>query len=139
MLQLCSRHWTMESLKKIPDLLLREFAARANEMERVPVIIEVPFQGIGQARGTQEFGSVERGNAETEKVMDLLEKNLKLLELPDPIVRLPAAEAFVANVTAAELTKLAQLDSVGMIRPNRTYRMPESSTRLTRSRRHPAI
>jgi hypothetical protein len=56
--------------------------------------------------------------------MNALEAAVVELGLASDIVRLPAAQAFVVTAGPDHVRAIANLPSVGAIRPNRTHRVP---------------
>jgi hypothetical protein len=121
--------------EKIPDPELRRFAAAENEKEARSVIVELGMEQLLPATteklprprippriGRESFDRIVA--AEDTSGMSRLESELNSLGLSHDLVRLNTARSFVATVSPQQLRAISSLPLVGIIRPNRTHRIP---------------
>jgi hypothetical protein len=130
--------------RKIVDPALRDFAASNQSNERRSIIVELgvpPAQVAVRPTRTPDgrqtipeprtSGRLVPGSlADIEgyaAFMDKLEEGIIGLGLAEKPVRLDAAQAFVMNVTPAQLRAISRWPLVGPIRPNRTHYIPPRS------------
>jgi|GEM_PF-4028515 len=124
-------------LTKIEFAELRDFALGKSRSRRRSVIIELggPVPEVTLRKPTRSFWNGGRpeirsfgdGSGQAE-AMDRLEKGLSELGLANELVRLDAAQAFVASVTPVQLRAITGMPLVGVIRPNRTHRTPREKS-----------
>jgi hypothetical protein len=126
-----------KNLTKVSDHSLKEFATEGDLHDRRSVIIElgaappkvelssrVPHgPAVGVSQPPIELANIE-GHG---KLMDQLEQDLLGLNLPDQLVRLDAAQAFVATLTPALLRTVLQWPLAGRIHPNRVHKLPSTA------------
>jgi hypothetical protein len=120
---------------KVPDPELQRFAEAPDSAGLRSVIVEIesgppefaprdnvlrPRVPDGGRRGSSDGGS-GGGSGES---LESLERQLIALGLAANLVRLTAAQAFVVNVSPSQLCALSAMPLVGVIRPNRTHRVP---------------
>jgi hypothetical protein len=120
---------------KIPDPSLKSFAEGGDPDEPRSIIVELAMELMSLAPrdlsrrpqvplparpDSQNLMEIE-GHADS---MRRLESELNALGLGSDLVRLSVAQSFVVSATPAQLRALSQLPLVGVVRPNRTHRVP---------------
>lgn len=113
--------------EKVPDPDLRSFGdGDSDEQRSVLIELEVPPPDLligdrGWGPPSQRALAIEKRDdqATADRMTRLREKLVGILR-HEPF-RLDMAEAFVADVTPAELREVAQLGEVGQIRANRRH------------------
>ena len=118
---------TVADLDKLAGQELRDFACSDGLQGRQSVIAEVrtafvttPYPAILGMPLPIEI-MMTQDAVEVGPVLDEVERKLDTLVLPASPVRLDTAEAFVLDVTPAQLLEIASWDEIGIIRPNRTH------------------
>jgi len=122
---------------KIPDPELRDFVQAEESDEPRSVIVELemgppdlaPRQTVPRPRvpGRDRVAPFDLAKTEGhDGAMNQLERELLALGLAQDLVRLNAAQAFVVSASPAQVRIISRLPLVGVIRPNRTHRVPSA-------------
>lgn len=106
---------------------LQEILATESD-QGISALVECQGQPLDLELGSPQKGGLEPqvislslpDEDEVPQKMDVLEKHLQEILHNQP-VRLDIAEAFCVEATPEQLKRIAELDEVSIIRPNRTY------------------
>lgn len=113
--------------ERVLDPELAKFAEQ-DSADKASVIVELSFESpqveLAESRGDEDlsrpFAALPIDEQVERQRMDRLESELESLGIGQ-MVRLDTAQAFVVEVTPAQLRAITLLAETGLVRPNRTH------------------